>query len=249
MTVEVYLTARAFGEDDLKGKTALVVDVLRASTTIVTALNNGARAIVPVADMAEAGKMAANLDPDSLILAGERGGVRIEGYHAGNSPAEFTEEAVRDKTIILNTTNGTLALHGARNAAKLAIGSFPNATRAAEFLAESDDVVIICGGSDGRIALEDVLCAGFMVHYLTQNRNLSSLSDAAQMTLTQYRADARRIPQAVRKADHARRLIGLGFDNDITDCVQLDTIPVLPIFKESRLVLERQTPAKQAAAA
>src|SRR5690554_8168138 len=103
MKVEVFLSSWNLDEEDVRGRTVIVIDVLRACSTIVTALNNGARSVVPVLDMAEAGKIASNLDQQSYLLGGERDGQKIEGYHFGNSPLEYTPSAVRDRTVILNT--------------------------------------------------------------------------------------------------------------------------------------------------
>ena len=98
MNVEVFLTASSATEEDLKGRAVIVVDVLRACSTLVTALNHGARAVIPVADMAEAGKIAAHMDASTCLMGGERGGLKIDGYTLGNSPQDYTPDVAQGKT-------------------------------------------------------------------------------------------------------------------------------------------------------
>jgi hypothetical protein len=135
--IEVYLTARSASRDDLKGKTVLVIDVLRACSTIVSALDNGARAIIPVADMAEAGKIAEHMDGDTMVMGGERGGVKIEGYQLGNSPLEYTPEVVQGKVVVLNTSNGTRRHHPRARGRGRRRGSFLNISECISFAAET----------------------------------------------------------------------------------------------------------------
>ncbi len=167
MNVDVFLTHTAVTENDVRGRAVVVIDVLRTCSTINTALCNGARAVMPVPDMAEAGKIVANLDPDVFRLGGERGDEKIDGYHLGNSPLEYTEEEVEGRYVILNTTNGTKALQRARAARHLVAGSFLNVSRTARFLsAQGLGVTIICAGHENRMSLEDTLCAGALLYRL-----------------------------------------------------------------------------------
>lgn len=235
---EVFLTAQSAPDDRLKGKRVLVIDVLRASSTIITALDNGARAVIPVGDMAEAGKIASNMDGDYTVMGGERNGLKIEGYDLGNSPLEYVPEIVQGRTVILNTTNGTVAVARARRARHLAIGGFLNVSQAVQFLAESpDDTAIVCGGTESRIALEDILCAGMILHRLWDGREPDHRSDAAHIAFSQYVQDRNRIGDAVANSNHGRHLIELGFKQDVEVCARIDTHALLPVFKENRLIL------------
>src|SRR5690606_27795122 len=147
-------------------------------------------AVVPVPDMAEAGKLASNLDPSSFLLGGERGGEKIEGYHLGNSPLEYSARAVSDRTIIFNTTNGTVAISQARAAQHLAIGSLLNASGVGEFVREKNlDVAVICAGWRNRVALEDTLCAGLILALLWGDEEPPLRSDTAHIAFTQYQND------------------------------------------------------------
>ncbi len=250
MNVEVYLTAHSATEDDLKGKAVIVVDVLRASSTVVTALNHGARAVIPVADMAEASRISAHSDATTSLLGGERGGHKIDGYALGNSPLEYTPEMVQGKTIILNTSNGTRSITKARGAADVAIGCFLNASKVIEFAWKAEqDVVILCAGSADRAALEDILCAGLILNQLWGGQEPKNRSDAAHIALTQYAQDHGDLATTLARSNHARHLVELGFEEDVAYCAQVDAIPLLPIYHDSRIVLQNPEDAKVSAKA
>lgn len=238
MNIEVFLTGSVLSEDDVKDRTVVVIDVLRACSTIATALNNGARSVVPVADMAQAGKIASNLDQQSYLLGGERDGENIEGYHLGNSPLEYSEKRVSGRTIILNTTNGTVAIAGARAADHLLIGTFLNAGRVVDFVREAGkDVTIICAGWRNRVSLEDTLCAGLMLYRIWDGKEPAAVSDTAHIAFTQYAHDRGDLNQALNRCNHAQWLTRRGYGDDVEYCFQLDALPVLPYYRESRLVL------------
>lgn len=238
MKIEVFLTGSTVTEDDVKDRTVVVIDVLRACSTIATALNNGARSVVPVADMAQAGKIASNLDQQSYLLGGERDGENIEGYHLGNSPLEYTASKVSDRTIILNTTNGTVAIDGARGAEHLLIGTFLNAARVVDFVREAgNDATIICAGWRNRVSLEDTLCAGLLLYRLWDGNEPPAVSDTAHIAFTQYAHDRSDLRTALRRCNHAQWLTSRGYGADVEYCFQLDALPVLPYYQESRLVL------------
>lgn len=239
MDIEVFLTSSNVEEDDVRGRTVVVIDVLRACSSIVTALSNGARAVMPVLDMAQAGRIAANLDPDVYRLGGERGGEKIEGYHLGNSPLEYTEGEVEGRDVILNTTNGTKALTRARAAKHLLAGSFLNAGRVVQFIEHhaDRDVAIICAGRQNRLSLEDTLCAGLLIDRLWADDEPKFVSDAAHAALALYRSDRDHLQDTIVRCNHAQNLIDLGYEKDIAYCLQVDAIPVLPYYRDNRLVL------------
>lgn len=238
MNIEVFLTSSVVTEEDVKDRTVVVIDVLRASSTIATALNNGARSIVPVSDMAQAGKIASNLDQQSYLLGGERSGEKIEGYHLGNSPLEYTKAAVLGRTIIFNTTNGTVAIGQARSADNLLIGSFLNAGRVVDFIREiGSDVTIVCAGWRNRVSLEDTLCAGLLLYRLWDGSEPESVSDTAHIAFTQYLHDRKNMSLSILRCNHAQWLSRQGHGDDVDYCLQLDALPVLPYYQDSRLVL------------
>ena len=255
MQLDVYLTPRALAEDTLKGKIVVVVDVLRACSTTVAALANGARAVVPVDDMGEAGRIAAAIGPETSLLGGERNGRPIDGYGVGNSPLEYTPELVAGKTIVLNTTNGTGAFVAARGAASAVAGCFLNVSRVVDFLRAklpaNGDVphgAIVCAGQNGRVAREDVLCAGMILHRLWAGVTPDGLDDGAHIALAQYRQEQKRLTRALFSCTHTQHLIALGYADDVAYCAQPDALPLLPRYEDSRLTLHTDDRARAAEA-
>ena len=245
MDVEVFLTHGNVSEDDVRDRCAVVIDVLRACSTITTALHHDARAVMPVPDMAEASRLAANLDPEVYRLGGERNAEKIDGYHLGNSPMEYSSDAVENRDVILNTTNGTKALSRARTAEHLVAGCFLNVTRVVEFLEEAGlDVAIICSGRQNRLSLEDTLCAGMILSKLWNGRVPDTATDSSRTAYTLFDTERAQIQQTLRRATHAQRLMAQGYEADVDYCYDLDTLPVLPYYTDSRLVLyDRLDPA------
>jgi 2-phosphosulfolactate phosphatase len=237
MDAEVFLTHSSLSEEDVRNRTVVVIDVLRACSTIVTALDRGARAVLPVADMAEAGKIAGNLDPDVYRLGGERNGEKIEGYHLGNSPLEYTREVVEQRDVILNTTNGTQALTRATSAKHLVAGCFLNAQRVVDFVRAADDqVTIVCAGRQNRLALEDALCAGLLLARLWDHDEPDVVTDSAHTAFTLYETDRDDLSSALRGANHAEHLLQHGHDEDLDYCFRTDVLPVLPYYTDNRLL-------------
>lgn len=238
MNIEVFLTSNGLEEDDIRDRTVVVIDVLRACSTIATALHNGARAVVPVLDMAQASKVAANLDPSIYRLGGERGGEKIEGYHLGNSPLEYTREEVEGRDVILNTTNGTKALTRTRDARHLVAGSLLNAGRVVDFTKQAGaDVTIVCAGRHNRISLEDTVCAGLLLDRLWNEVEPTFVSDAANAAYTLYKHDHPDVSTRLRRGNAVQLLLEMGFEQDVEYCFQVDALPVLPYYTDNRLVL------------
>ncbi|WP_412067760.1 2-phosphosulfolactate phosphatase [Rubrivirga sp. IMCC43871] len=235
MSLSVALTPSGLDPGSLDGRAVVVIDVLRASTSIATALANGARAVIPVADKGEAGRLAATLDRDTSVLAGERDGVMLPGFTLGNSPREMTAEAVGGKTVVLTTTNGTYAIVAAKKADRLAVGTFVNAAATAAFLsdalADGLEATIVCAGWRGEVGLEDVLCAGLLA-----DRVGGAGGDGALIALGLYRGAAANLGRAVASSEHARRLASLGAADDVTACVRVDALDVLPVYRDNQLV-------------
>lgn len=244
MDAEVFLTYTNISDDDVQNRTVVVIDVLRACSTIATALHRGARAVMPVSDMAQAGKIAANLDPDIYRLGGERDGEKIEGYDLGNSPAQYTREVVEDRDIIMNTTDGTRALVRAKGAEHLVAGSFLNANRIVDFVRENAEAVtIVCAGRHNRLSLEDTLCAGLILDRLWDGNEPRPVTDSAHTAFTLYHTDSGELENALWGANHAEWLATRGYEDDLEYCFQIDSVPVLPYYSENRLRLYEETEA------
>ncbi|WP_420457039.1 2-phosphosulfolactate phosphatase [Rubrivirga sp.] len=240
MSLSVALHPGGLDPESLDGRAVVVVDVLRASTTIVTALANGARAVIPVADEGEAGRLAATLDREATVLGGERGGRQLAGFALGNSPSAYTPDAVAGRTVVLTTTNGTAALVRASGAARLAVGALVNAAAAAVWLGraldDGLDATVVCAGWQGRVALEDALCAGLLVDRLVGHDRAEPLDDGARIALGLYRGARDDLARALFGADHTRRLVALGAGDDVAACARLDTLDVVPVYRDRQLV-------------
>jgi 2-phosphosulfolactate phosphatase len=216
------------------GRICVVFDVLRASTTIVTALGNGAGRIIPVAMPADAQKMKEKLcGSESVVLAGEREGRRITGFDLGNSPTEFTVERIRGKTIIMCTTNGTAAILAAREARLVLIGSFANLGAVARRAGVNEDLILLCAGKEGGISLEDIVACGAFVELMVAEGKGGSgvdLDDGAMIALDAFRASRDDIMGVLRKGNHGRYLESIGFGGDLEVCAQRDVSDIVPYF-------------------
>src|SRR5580765_7631202 len=173
---------------DVQGRTVFVIDILRATTTMCAALDHGAKAIIPVASTEEALRLAQTIGSTDVLLAGEKNCVRIPGFALGNSPLEMTEQAVRGKTLIVTTTNGTKALLTAQGATAIYVAAAVNLTvageRARQALEEQRDILILCAGREGAFGLDDAYCAGRLaVAALGGRKPRRGLNDAALASL------------------------------------------------------------------
>ncbi|CUU01877.1 2-phosphosulfolactate phosphatase [Candidatus Kryptobacter tengchongensis] len=222
-------------ELSLQNKTVIVVDVLRASTTIATALKNGARAIIPVASIENAVKYASTLEPGSFLLCGERGGKIIDGFDLGNSPFEYTEEKVMGKTLIYASTNGSVAITKTKYAKHSLVAGFINISEVVKFVSEnSDDILILCSGKLNRFCIEDAVCGGMIAFLLTKgkSRKRLNLSDSTVSAIKLYKFYSKNLLKMLRESEHGRFLIELGFEEDLKVASSIDSIPILPIFSD-----------------
>lgn len=235
--VKVYFSPSHIDELLLRDKTVVVIDVLRASTTITYAMAAGAREIIPVASVAQAMKIVGNLFSTATMLCGERGGKRIEGFKLGNSPAEYTKEVVEGKSLILTTTNGAVALTKAKYARNCYISSFVNLTASVDVLAglsdlEETGLTIICSGREDEFSLEDATCAGMLLEALS-NKTPIELTDGARTVLSIAKEYGSNILQTLRESDHGKYLTSIGFADDIIASAQVDSVPTVPVLEQS----------------
>lgn len=230
---DVYYTGRSFSDDEVKNKVIVAIDVLRAGSSIVTALQNGARGVIPVADMGDASTIAQNLDSASYLLCGERDAVKIEGYHLGNSPFEFTPDAVSKKTLIFNTTNGTRTIDRCSVGGQVFIGCFLNISAVVEKLKSVEKpVVIVCSGWKNRLSFEDLLCAGNIIHKLNDGNLPADAPDGARVAFALYEKFGQDVQSAIQGSNHATFLRGLGFEKDVAYCSQTDIVSIVPAMED-----------------
>ncbi len=247
MQINLYLTPQQADELALREKTVVMIDVLRSSTTITTALANGARQVIPATSVESAVKISGNLFGDVFLLGGERNGKMIEGFSLGNSPLEYTEERVRGKSIIFSSSNGTQALAKGRHARTLLVCGFVNVSAVAEALQRiGGDLTILCAGNEGSIALEDAVCAGLLMHRIAGwSADTPGLPDGASVALSLYRAFGKSPLKMLQASEHGRHLVGLGFGDDLRVCAGVDSRSVVPSFEGG--VLKPLSPPPRAA--
>ena len=216
-----------------------MIDVLRASTTIVTALANGARAVVPFADTDELMTRARQFQRGDVRLAGERRMLPIEGFDLGNSPAQFTTAAVGGLTVLMTTTNGTRALVAAQGAADVVVAAYVNISAVTAMLRVAlrggTDVIIACAGHDGHYALEDAACAGRYVRMVTRRLSGVAMNDAAHSCALLARSYGDEIGSIFLDSAHGRALSGAGFHEDLALCAAVDAYPIVPVFTERQI--------------
>jgi len=240
MQIDLFLTPIPLKRAELENRTVVVVDVLRSTTSICTALVAGARGVIPTSGPGEAAEMWNKIGSDSAVLAGEREGVRIDNFNLGNSPAEFTREAVRDKYVVMNTTNGTAIFQHVRKAACVFTCALVNISRVAERVArENRDTVIVCSGQAGDFSVEDTLCGGMLIDKLRVEHSWqAALNDAASLALLLYESGRTTIRQTIERSEHGRFLESIGFGGDVDMAARVDSVPVLPVMRDGRLILE-----------
>lgn len=239
MKIDVILTPMelpALAERDLRHVVCVVFDVLRATSTFVTALQNGAAAIIPVSEISEALETGKRR-PD-VLLGGERKGVKIrtaEGeFDFGNSPREYAAEKVKGKKIVSTTTNGTRALRACAGAKMVLAASFLNLGATANFLGEEkfENVLIVCAGTGENVALEDVLAAGALCEKLQGPGAVIESSDSAQIALAAFEKAQGDLPGAISKSENARRLLSIPeLSEDVEFCLQRDVFDLVTVLK------------------
>ncbi len=238
MKIDVYFTPLGAKEGEFAGRGVVVIDVLRATSTIVTAIASGARAVVPTATSEEAVRLTANLERDGIVLAGERRFVKIEGFAFGNSPREMTPETVGGKTVFLATTNGTPALVATQGAEPVLVGAAVNFTALAEaaraLFNERGDLVIVCAGHDRQFALEDAYTAGRLIRAVKARLRKIELNDAGEVAL-ELASRYAGWKDAFEHSRAARQLAELGLADDVAFCARPDRFTVVPGYAERRI--------------
>jgi len=244
--IDVFSTAHSIQEEDVRGKVIVVIDVLRASSTIVAALVNGAKGVIPVEDMEAASKIALNLDSSRYLLCGEKDGKKIDGYHLGNSPLEYTRDVIEEKTLIFNTTNGTKAITRANLAEKIIIGSFLNLKTIVKELKDvENEIILLCAGWKNRLSLEDNLCAGNIIYDLMEGTLPEDASDGAKVAFVLYEKFKDNINNTIKTSNHAKRLKNLVNTDDVNYCSQLSIFDTLPELNEGIITDARNGSKKQ----
>ena len=240
MRLDVLFGVAALAPGDVSGRVVAVIDVLRASTTIATALANGARSIVPLESSDEVVLRSRQFERRDVKLAGERRMLPIPGFDLGNSPGEYTPDAIEGKTILFATTNGTPALLATQGARDVIVASYVNLKASLAFLRTAarggGDVTILCAGRERHFALEDAACAGRIVRGLMRRRPDVVLNDAAQACVLLDRRYGDRLDLLFADAVHGRALAEAGFAADLDACAAIDSQEVVPVYYDRQIM-------------
>jgi 2-phosphosulfolactate phosphatase len=237
MKIDAYFTTAEVDPATLAEATVVVIDVLRATTSVVEALANGARGIYPTASTEEAVKLAMSLGRDDTLLCGERKGGKVEGFDLGNSPREFTREAVDGKRLVMSTTNGTRAFLVGQDGARLLACAFTNLGAIARAIATDPEIVVICAGRDKQFSLDDALCAGHLIAQViegtTGERDLNDAARAARMVASTRKPTKRFLAETWG----GRAIIGIGLGDDLDICSDVDRHDLVAEMRNQAIVL------------
>ncbi len=236
--LDVALLPSLIDPDSLQDRTVVVVDVLRATTTIIHALHNGCKQVLPQPSI-EAAFAARQKFNGQSVIGGERGGRIVDGFDHGNSPIEYTPKVIAEKTLILTTTNGTIAMEHCRAADRVLIGAMVNLGAIANLVEDDPLVTVVCSGTDQRITSEDVVFAGALMERLIQNRQsagkpIGQLTDMASIAMNHWQNTKRAVDEGRPLAEFFRtaaggiNLVKIGNDHDIVFASNIDTLPVVP---------------------
>jgi len=221
---------------DITSSVVVIIDVLRATSTIATVLHNGAKEIIPVDSVNECIRIGRQIE---AITAGERDGKVAEGLEHGNSPFEYPESFIGGKTLVLTTTNGTKLLHMALNngAHEIITGSFANLDAVCNHLVQKNKPVLLaCAAWKDRVNIEDTLFAGAVINKIQQHFSINC--DGSQMALGLYKEAEEDLYEFMKRkeASHYKRLTSFGLEKDIRHCLTSNTANVLPLYTEGKLI-------------
>jgi 2-phosphosulfolactate phosphatase len=236
--VHVYLLPQLVPPERLRGGLAVVIDVLRATTTIVHALAAGCASVRPCAEVEEARTLADTMHAGKVLLGGERGGTAPAGFDLGNSPKRYTPRVCRDTTLVFTTTNGTRAILRCGEAARTLVAAFVNYSAVCEQLRQDRrPVYIVCAGTDGEVTLEDTLLAGALVDCLAELGS-SRLNDGARIAWDCFETHGHCLDAALELSQGAQNLKRLGLDEDIADAGRIDAFNLVPEVRGDPLRIE-----------
>jgi 2-phosphosulfolactate phosphatase len=243
MKISVFFTPLAVTQNAVGGSVVLVIDILRANTTIVTALANGARSVVPAAAADDAIVLAQSLQSENTVLIGEKRLEPIPGFALGNSPLEMTTEVVDGKTLVMSTTNGTGAYHAVGSGAHVLVGAAVNfsaaAARARDLFDGNGELVIVCAGREKQFALEDAYTAGRFAQAVAAGRGRGAVefNDGAIAAKELVRRYGDRWKRAIAASAAAKALKNAGYKNDIDAATDSDKYDIVPVYKNKLIEL------------
>lgn len=236
MKIDVIISADYIDSEYLKGKIAVVIDMLRATSVITTALSNGAKRVIPVVSVEDAFNKAEELKAlgEEVLLGGERKALKIDGFDFSNSPLEYKRDIVEGKNVIMSTTNGTRALNLCSKADKVIVASVLNGQAVAKYLEnEEKEVVFVNSGTNGEFSSDDFVCAGYIISELAKNKELE-LTDIAKTAKYVYES-SKSIDGFIKDAKHYNILKNLGLEEDLKYCSTKNLIDSVFEFKNGEI--------------
>lgn len=242
MRIDVFLVPEEVPEYFTKGRRVVLVDVLRACTSLTVALESGAERIVPTDSIEGAKQLLALLDRKHTLLAGEKDGLKVAGFDLGNSPGDLRDPIVAGKTIVFTSDSGSPLMARMYDEVEKPLLSFLNVSAVAGHLLETGDQehAVLCAGQEGRFSLEDTICAGMLCRKLLDRAPAGQtpwdLSDAARAALALYEAARDCLLETVSLSSWARRLIENGMAADIEEACRVDSASLIPVVREGRIV-------------
>lgn len=238
--VDLFFTPAAVAGERLKGYNAVVIDVLRAATSITTALSNGAKGVIPSQSSSAVIDLANEMGKDDLLLCGEKDGRMVEGFHLGNSPSDFSKDRVRGKTLIFGSTNGTPAVVRASIAKSVWLCGFINLNAIVEAIHNLPDpfpLAILCAGKYNGFALEDVACGGLLIKRIISKFSAElHLNDAARSAVLIQNECCGNILTLLKECEHGKFLIDIGMGSDISICAADSLLPIAPCLTDGRFI-------------
>ena len=237
--IDVLMIPQEISCRNMHGSLAVVIDVLRASSTIVTALARGSSGFFPIYSTEAAQEKAQCFKEKNILLCGERKGKKILGFDLGNSPHEFKREIVRQKQIVFTTTNGVKALEMTRNAAETVVCSFLNMSAVCDHcLKFNGNILIVCAGRDGQFSLEDTVCAGMLINCI-RNKSHYDLpeTDASITSQLLYKHYCNNLLKMLKISLHGKYLMNIGLESDLEFCSSIDLFDIVPVLRGDMIIL------------
>lgn len=244
MKIDAYLTP-FFPEREAQFNDSVVVmiDVLRASTTICACLHNGAKEIIPSESIDKAVHIFSSLSKESRFLGGERNGIKPSGFDAGNSPDDYPTESVKGKTVIITTSNGTQLFQKCKQAKLKLIAGFVNidaiVAKVKSYIEQNESVsgiVVLCAGTNGRISYEDTMCAGAIIEKIN-GKPEDTFTDTAHIAMNLYKAHKNELNEFLKTREHSEFLKSIGFEKDIDTALSINRFPVVPVIAGNSIKL------------
>jgi len=234
MKIDIIVSADDIKKEKIENKTVVVIDILRATSVIITAMHNGCIGVIPVLTVDAAADIVRN-SKEEFMLGGERDALKIEGFHYSNSPLEYTRDTIEGKTLVMTTTNGTKAITGCVGASSLLIGAMLNAKALAKKIVKlNKDVVIVNAGTYGEFSIDDFLCSGYIIECVLKEVEVE-LSDIAITSHYIYKNNED-IHSFIKYASHYKRITSLGLMADLEYCCRKDIIDIVPEYKDGIII-------------